>query len=515
MSVLILPPELILEVLKLLDYRGLVLCTGVCRLFRVAIKDSAELRYKIELAADGMADGPPGMLSIAERLKLLLDRRRRWRMLDWTTAVPVPIPGACQAYELVSGVFAKSMGAAQFVGSRHLITVKLPTRTQGPTRLVREDLGVATRDFAIDPSQDIMALVDSDEGYEQGLELKVHIRTISTNEKHPEAKGLELRAPLPIELGSAFTQIVDDVVGTFYWMHGPWLTIWNWKTGEVLVCCDMDDLPPGTWDFSFLSNRAFMLTTTRDMGTIELYAFGGDTATRAPAHVATLQLPPVRLGRELQQFSTHSGPFVHATTPNKPFAVSRDSRIHFMTLLYGFRAPRFHLFVHNRFLLSFIPTDCRSGSSWNYEIRPWYTWGPDHTRLLLEDNISFQWLRYVHGQRVVLPHLHTDVGKAERTLRVLDFNVHPKRIDDFTNDPTFQERAEELGAKYHMRAEPSTVPAGAVFKHDIVTSLPYWESQRMGAFDYSGFMIDDERIIGMKSRAHASGDMTDVDVYTF
>lgn len=68
--------------------------------------------------------------------------------------------GTCQAYELVGGVFAKSMGQGTN-GSRHLITTWLPTATKPARSSVREDIGIPTRDFAIDPSQDLIALVDT------------------------------------------------------------------------------------------------------------------------------------------------------------------------------------------------------------------------------------------------------------------------------------------------------------------------------------------------------------------
>lgn len=111
------------------------------------------------------------------------------------------------------------------------------------------------------------------------------------------------------------------------------------------------------------------------------------------------------------------------------------------------------------------------------------------------------------------------------TLRVLDFNVHPKRVDD----PV------PLDSPSHgitLVTTSSRVQANTVFEDDVITSLPYLESRRYDKFQYSGFMIDDERIIGMKVRvavvlglcadwrdpqsmAFAEGDMSDVDVYTF
>jgi hypothetical protein len=127
---------------------------------RNVVNDCVELQYIIELAADNMIDGPrkPGTLCTAERLSLLLERRQRWRDLDWAKRVTVPIPGQCQAYELVGGSFAKAMGRNG--ESNQLNTTSLPTRSKPASTILRDDLGVTTRDFAIDPSQDLLALLE-------------------------------------------------------------------------------------------------------------------------------------------------------------------------------------------------------------------------------------------------------------------------------------------------------------------------------------------------------------------
>ena len=138
-------------------------------MLREIISSCVELLYTIELAADNLVDGSrkPGSLSTAERLNLLLDRRKRWRELDWTKKVVVPIEGQCQAYEFVGGAFAKSMGMGgdTWSGSKHLNVTWLPGRDAQHKAIIREDLGVPMKDFAIDPSQDLIALVEMDEQY--------------------------------------------------------------------------------------------------------------------------------------------------------------------------------------------------------------------------------------------------------------------------------------------------------------------------------------------------------------
>lgn len=123
------------------------------------------MRYIIELGADGMIDGARAhsSLATAERLHLLLNRRARWRTLDWTDTFELDLDGLCHAYELVGGVFAKTMGQANANGARHLTTIDLPTRDVPAVKRIREDMGVSSRDFAIDPSQDLLAIVEIDD----------------------------------------------------------------------------------------------------------------------------------------------------------------------------------------------------------------------------------------------------------------------------------------------------------------------------------------------------------------
>lgn len=90
--------------------------------------------------------------------------------MNWTSTTRVPLRGGCHAYELVGGVFAKSVnfggggGAWGAAGSRHFVAALLPTRdSTTPCKIERQDLGVPARDFAIDPSQDLIALVDIDD----------------------------------------------------------------------------------------------------------------------------------------------------------------------------------------------------------------------------------------------------------------------------------------------------------------------------------------------------------------
>lgn len=185
----VVPPEIIITVFGSMDWRTLVRCTivslwhficgihcsqpaKVCRFWQHLIRDTLSVQYKIELGADGMDDGPPGGVPVAERMQALQRRRQAWRTLGFSRIATVPMPGECHAYELVGGIFAKAMipqhdltTPGNLLGSRHLSLVALPSATSEPRTLVREDIGLSCRDFGIDPTQDLIALVEQPTSY--------------------------------------------------------------------------------------------------------------------------------------------------------------------------------------------------------------------------------------------------------------------------------------------------------------------------------------------------------------
>ena len=142
----------------------------MCTALRVLIRDSVELQYIIELAADGMEDGVDCPLSIAERLARLLQLRGRWRAVDWAGTAKVSAPALTKAYEFADGVYASSRVQGAVFRSRHLALTWLPTLATGgggESRVIeREDVGLSIRDFAMDPSQDLIVLLQVEDPQE-------------------------------------------------------------------------------------------------------------------------------------------------------------------------------------------------------------------------------------------------------------------------------------------------------------------------------------------------------------
>ena len=97
--------------------------------------------------------------------------------------------------------------------------------------------------------------------------------------------------------------------------------------------------------------------------------------------------------------------------------------------------------------------------------------------------------RYVHGARVALEPFEADPGSAQYPVaRVLDFNVHPKRCNDPVPYP--DDRCQLVNGE--GRIEP-----GKIFAKAVVSRLPYAISSRGDLTHHSGFMLDQERLIGL------------------
>ncbi|KAI0065127.1 hypothetical protein BV25DRAFT_1822244 [Artomyces pyxidatus] len=505
MHFLDLPVELQTAVLRHLDHRSVLRCTLVCRQLHELVASSVELRYKVELVYDGLVDGaayPPGM-PYSRRLERLLDRRSAWRTLAWRKHTTVTMPGSCRAYELVGGIFAKVFESNGFCASR------LPSATADERRLEIADLGVPVKDFAIDPTQGLIALLEQP-GHDMQNDTevaRVHLRAIGEDlsELHPDAKCPVLEFRTAGAIHGSTIQIADDVVGIYFWtpLHG--VLVWNWMTGERLVYFQGDhgETPEDIWDFALLSSRAYMVTTLTGGGTIEIYTFGDDLSRDSGQEVtlvATLcffELHPM-YGNLLIEATTTTGPFTARVALELPFGTAPTSRVHVFKLQYA--VPGYQpvcLVVHNRTLMQYIENYRAGGGHVNV---PWEAWGVDGSRAFILGNGS-QWLRYVHGERVVCPILHDD---RSTTFEVLDFNVHP------TRDP--QSPATD---GMQLVTESSILPSRhqPLFDRPVVTCLPY---RSVTVPDlYVGFMIDGERLLGLKASPFSSDSLGDIDVFSF
>ena len=93
---------------------------------------------------------------------------------------------------------------------------------------------------------------------------------------------------------------------------------------------------------------------------------------------------------------------------------------------------------------------------------------------------------------------------GESRVEVLDFNVHASR------PPTAAEKlaaarmdidTERPPEEARFVCEPSVFAAETVFANEVVTALPYYSMPAPGQCEpYVGYMIDEQRLLGLKVR---------------
>lgn len=144
------------------DAQAIRTCRLVCRTFLQGIDSSLQLRIFLKCDAWGYRqpsfrkDGRS--LNLSEFSEKLDAHVRSWGDLDWQEShVRIPSPGA--AYALSQGVFA----SVSFHSELSSVTcVTLPSRIMGTEAAVHtlDDVGFPVKDLVIDPSQDLLILLE-------------------------------------------------------------------------------------------------------------------------------------------------------------------------------------------------------------------------------------------------------------------------------------------------------------------------------------------------------------------
>ncbi|KAJ7102816.1 hypothetical protein C8R44DRAFT_808586 [Mycena epipterygia] len=471
-----LPPEILIEILSFLDGKTLILCSSVCHLWKCTIGTSPELEYAIELWAEGMVPTSSGSLTTAEKLEALHDHRRSWQNINWKSSAVVEIEAmdTCRAYELAGGVFAQQEAGANF--HQWLPYTSKQVNIHDVMRIAPQDF----QDFAMDPSQDLLAML-----YQRPDELAhLEFRSMSLLEPHLLATlpvfsfDLEYDPYMLLSIHLAY-----DVIAVFF-AEPARLIIFNWKMGVLIMNLIDPFSTDSVSDFHFLSPRSYILTGRDSSGQIDTYTFKGD-CMNFPLHVGALQLPALRSGSTVGTIVVCSGPFLAGAIPGKLFSKSDECRIYLV--LIGYDDPDrnttwYRVFVHSRVLQKYARDDGRIGSAL---IVPWEDWGPEHSRIFPGKN--YTWPRQVHGERAALP-----VGDR---VHILDFSISAARsCCNAEGDEPSGFITKFISASSTFCAEDSP------FKDTVTTSLPYRQSERLVEGmdeNLSLFLIDQDLLVAM------------------
>ncbi|CAA7262359.1 unnamed protein product [Cyclocybe aegerita] len=484
-SFLALPAELQLEIMGILDAGSMLSLALSCRALHEQFKSPA-IQYAYELLLSSMQDnGADVPLDI---LQLSLRRLRKgWESLDWTFGETVKLPGDLGRYALISGIFVKidRKGA-------DLSVCGLSSATQTGRTRTTASLDFHAIDFTIDPSQDLIVLLEKRELPDGRRRIQAHARCISADGAHPSAKVDSFQFDF-VRHGSYSHKILlaDDVVAIWSHHGDGRLLLWNWREGFLIYDSICSNLPKDIYSLEMLSREAFILMSVSGPGKFYVCKFS-PMVPAPPTIVATLMLPPTA-SSGLLSFVTHSTQLPVRPVPGTPFMPVPDSRIHVFSLEYRTTSGQhqsYSLFVHSR---AFLRPIYRDSNQTQAEEIPWDRWGPYDTRFT-ERRVQPGGPCASYGCRV----LCESIGGLG--IDVLDFSYANPYLTSRTR-------------RHFGPHNPSVLPPNNVFLRQVVTRLPYHVTSRSVENHYPYYAIDEERVVGMKYSLRSGEMMLEVNYF--
>lgn len=186
--------ELIIHILKELDFKDIVSLRRVCNDLKCTVDESIALQYEIELAVAGMEDNPRSRLNTAERLSRLRRYTLSWQDMNFKTTETLPAMSWTLSV-LRGGILGRVVDDSQLVFNR------LPAHARGID--AREwrlpNAGFDVKAMAFDPAQDLLILVEIPHRDPLSPWLSptcvVHVRTLATGDPHPLATKSTISLP--------------------------------------------------------------------------------------------------------------------------------------------------------------------------------------------------------------------------------------------------------------------------------------------------------------------------------
>ncbi|KAF8190081.1 hypothetical protein BJ912DRAFT_878606, partial [Pholiota molesta] len=412
-----IPQELRIQILSHLDAVSLARCAMTCKSIYATLENSSLLTYTIQLHFDGLKDVGTSSTH-SELLKSLLRRRQAWFSLDCTTHTTCSMQHICRAYEFVGGVLASS-------DRHHLEIAWLPMASNPEGHTLQRCLaGISVRDFTMDPTQDMIALLEEDgspPSLTDARACRIHIRTISTDRAHPLAHQDVLHFSIfpdpersaANDIWNVYLEIAKNILVVVLHLDATWhamrVLVWDWITSDLIVDSSIafdSLLPHPRFEFAILDSTSCFVTSASDSGSIRLYKLVH--LINAPAiHLATLHFPPIARGTGVIRVCTYAGPMEAQPLSQTPFMVNDEDRLHVLTVVYGhpnITSSKMNIFVHQRVFTKYISPQISSPEDYLPLDIPWEQWGPPNTKIIYPARTEIDnWSRYIHGQRVVFP----------------------------------------------------------------------------------------------------------------
>ncbi|KAF5375119.1 hypothetical protein D9758_000438 [Tetrapyrgos nigripes] len=491
-----LPPELIIVILDQLDFRLLLICRRVCKFIRELVDETANLVYKIELAASGNEDNGHNTLPPSEKLAALKKHQMAWNNLNWTNETEYPTaanPTTGNLWELFGNVFAQNTQEGKFVFRQ------LPSGLRNiPEKVwtVQPDEPSGVRDFGMDPAQDLLVLLKAP--VRENPNHYIYCKTMSNGTKHPRVlhSGVIVQSQVNNLYEVSYSiQISGDFVGLLCLcapdFHGGQglneFYVFNWKSGALQLNLTGLEMK----SFSFMSECHAILTileTDRQLSllVIDFLRESADRKAHADAEQCyTLCFPALNAHAVFFRFEIRSDPspgWRPRQDAGVPFHTSTENRLFVVSLVGIGRWGRhfFFIAVPQKILLAH-----RGAMDAERRKLEWDEWGQE-TRLLDLCPISTDfliWQCYVFGSKFVIMEANFDEDMDfelnRSTLLIFDFNQYALKRALSQSASSTSDTEEPNTAVSVPGIDPSLcittatkLPAD-VFDAEVITTLPY------------------------------------------
>lgn len=211
------------------------------------MKSNIYIQYLLELDTCGYVEPPNPRwdLTYAEKIDLVRNHRLRWNYPE--NVRPTAFELHCGEFEIIQkfagGIYVHRVVCDGF--NRRLCFHQLPSpnRNQGYKHWILSDLEVDICDFATDPEQDLLVLLEDTRREQNEEAYRLHLRTMSAGQPHPMAHACSsVAAHLPSSRLSPAKTFDIDILGRSLAIIfrsirsdiASCIIIWNWTTGEEL-----------------------------------------------------------------------------------------------------------------------------------------------------------------------------------------------------------------------------------------------------------------------------------------
>ncbi|KAJ3992290.1 hypothetical protein F5050DRAFT_1579845 [Lentinula boryana] len=400
-----LPTELLDLVFQRLDFRSLLRCTQVCHRMHYILEGSALLQYQTKLASTGKSDNRCCSWSTAVRLKKLEVYQEAWDNLRWSNNVlSFPVSNV-SLWELVGGVLA-----LYNVTQHSFRFIQLPSVHRGVDHREWQfnlDIDIGRGDFTIDPSTDLMVIVNrvSADNAVSAV-FKIYFLSLTTGRPHTKARSSEIQIEIPQLAESWYHEIkvFDNHLAVLFTTDFgvTELVVCSWNTGKVLKRLK------NVMSFAFLTSTLIVLNDIVGRSDIALEII--DVYDEPVS--CCLHLPEPALGIADFEMVTESPQASIIQQSNVPFTASVEDRL--LVINYRLEDSRSRERNHAIFVPVSVLLNHYRRSQPKQPI-PWTEWGPNGTRIL---PVSFSgiWVCYVHGMRASV------YEPAKKVFQIFDFS---------------------------------------------------------------------------------------------